>query len=58
MNEQEFKRFGEQIKEQGETNGGTMYDLIFNPVTGDFEQKPKGTSFTGDKVTVFPDGFA
>ena len=58
MNEQEFKQFGEQIKKQGETNGGTMYDLVFNPVTGDFEQIIKGSSHTGDVVTVFPDGFA
>ena len=42
MNEQEFERFGEQIKRQGENQGGTMTQLVYNPDTGEFEQVAKG----------------
>ena len=36
-----------------------MQDLVFNPVTGEFEQRPRGTHGAGDVVTdMTKDGFA
>ncbi len=59
MNEQEFERFGQQIKEQGEKQGHTMMDLVFDPVSGDFKQVPKGEQHVGDIVTEMTEkGFA
>jgi hypothetical protein len=59
MNEQEFERFGEQIKRQGENQGGTMTQLVYNPDTGEFEQVAKGAAHVGDVVTEMTEkGFA
>ena len=59
MNEQEFERFGEQIKKQGENQGGTMTQLVYNPETGEFEQVAKGSAHVGDVVTDMTEkGFA
>ena len=52
MNEQELVKFGEQIKEQGENQGHTMMDLVFDPISGDFKQVPKGNHHVGDFVMV------
>lgn len=55
----ELERFGNQIKEQGEGQGSTMMDLVFDPVTGDFKQVPKGQQHVGDVVTEMAEkGFA
>jgi hypothetical protein len=36
-----------------------MTDLVFNPVTGEFEQRPRGTSNDGDVVNeMAKTGFA
>ena len=43
MNEQELAKFGEQIKEQGEKQGRTMMDLVFDPISGDFSRVSGGT---------------
>lgn len=59
MNEQELVKFGEQIKEQGENQGHTMMDLVFDPISGDFKQVPKGNHHVGDVVTEMTEkGFA
>lgn len=59
MTEKELERFGEQIKEQGENQGNTMMDLVFDPVSGDFKQVPKGQQHIGDVVTEMTEkGFA
>lgn len=51
------EQFGEQVRRQGE--GTAMTELVFNPVTGDFEQRPSGTSGAGEVVTAMTkDGFA
>ena len=55
----EFERFGEQIKRQGENQGGTMTQLVYNPDTGEFEQVAKGSAHVGDVVTEMREkGFA
>ena len=55
----ELERFGNQIREQGERQGSTMMDLVFDPVTGDFKQVPKGQQHVGDVVTEMAEkGFA
>lgn len=37
----------------------TMTDLVFNPVTGEFEQHPRGTANDGDVVNeMAKTGFA
>ena len=59
MNEQELERFGEQIKRQGENQGGTMTQLVYNPGTGEFEQVARGSAHGGDVVTEMTEkGFA
>lgn len=59
MNEQELERFGEQIKRQGENQGRTMTQLVYNSDTGEFEQVARGTAHTGDVVTEMTEkGFA
>jgi hypothetical protein len=50
------EQFGEQVRVQGQTNGGSMTELVFNPTTGEFEQRPKGTSGAGDVVTDMTKG--
>lgn len=51
------ERLGEEVRQQGQ--GTAMTELVFNPTTGEFEQKPKGTAGTGDVVTAMTkDGFA
>lgn len=59
MNATELEKFGEQIKEQGEKQGRTMMDLVFDPISGDFKQVPKGEQHVGDIVTEMTEkGFA
>lgn len=57
MNESRNNSLAEAVKEQ--QHGNTMTDLVFNPTTGEFEQRPHGTSGAGDVVTdMTKDGFA
>lgn len=60
MNARELVRFGEQIKEQGVNQGRTMMNLVYDPVSGDFRQVPKGEMcVVGDIVTEMTEkGFA
>jgi hypothetical protein len=57
--ERELEQFGEQVKAQSH-NGSTMMDLVFDPITGDFKQVPKGTKTgPGEVVTeMTKKGFA
>ncbi|MBP3552852.1 MAG: hypothetical protein J6K05_06725 [Bacteroidaceae bacterium] len=57
MEEQRIDRINEVIEET--QHGGSMQDLVFNPVTGEFEQRPHGTHGAGEVVTdMTKDGFA
>ncbi len=57
-NPQELEALGQTVREQG-YEGSTLKELVYNPVTGDFEQVPKGTAHEGDVVTeMTKDGFA
>lgn len=59
MTNQEQQEFGEEIRQQGRNQGHSMKDLVFNPVTGDFELVDKGTAHEGDVVTEMTEkGFA
>jgi len=51
------EKLGEEVRKQGE--GTAMTELVFNPATGEFEQRAQGTSGEGDVVTnMTKDGFA
>lgn len=54
----EREKFGSNIREQG--LGSTMVDLVFNPITGNFEQVPQGTPIVEGQVvtSMTRDGFA
>lgn len=48
------ERLGEEVRKQGE--GTAMTELVFNPQTGEFEQRPQGTAGAGDVVTDMTKG--
>lgn len=48
------ERLGEEVRIQGQ--GTAMTELWFNPTTGEFEQRPKGTAGAGDVVTDMTKG--
>jgi hypothetical protein len=52
------EKLGEEVRKQGQ--GTAMTELTFNPLTGEFEQRPKGSSTgTGEVVTTMTEkGFA
>ncbi len=57
MDEQRIDRINDVI--ESTQHGNTMQDLVFNPVTGEFEQRPHGTHGAGEVVTdMTKDGFA
>lgn len=57
MEEQRIDRINEVIEET--QHGGSMQELVYNAVTGEFEQRPRGTHGAGDVVTdMTKDGFA
>lgn len=61
--EKELENLGETVRKQGYENetGGTMQDLVFNQVTGEFEQRPHSQTppSTGQIVTeMTKEGFA
>ena len=59
-NEQELTNLAEAVREEGLHQGSSMKDLVYDPVTGDFHQEPRGTHRgEGDVVTEMTDkGFA
>lgn len=46
--------FGEEVRRQGhpETAGRSMKDLVYNPVTGEFEQVARGESNNSQGTVV------
>ena len=60
MNNEQLNRLAEDIREEGLNQGTSMKDLVFDPVTGDFRQVPRGTHHgEGDVVTEMTNkGFA
>lgn len=60
MTNEELNRLSEEVREEGLNQGSSMKDLVFDPVTGDFRQVPRGTHHgDGDVVTEMTNkGFA
>ena len=51
------EKLGEEVRKQGQ--GTAMTELTFNPATGEFEQRPAGSSGPGEVVTTMTkEGFA
>ena len=50
----ENEKLGEEVRKQGQ--GTAMTELVFNPETGEFEQRPIGTAGEGDVVTDMTKG--
>lgn len=48
------EKLGEEVRKQGQ--GTAMTDLVFNPETGEFEQRAQGTAGEGDVVTSMTKG--
>ena len=59
-NEQQLNNLAEDVREQGLSQSASMKDLVFDPVTGDFRQVPRGSQTgEGDIVTEMTNkGFA
>ena len=59
-NAQELDNLAQAVREEGMNQGGSMKDLVFDPVTGEFRPVPRGTHRgEGDVVTEMTDkGFA
>ena len=59
-NAQELDNLAQAVREEGMNQGGSMKDLVFDPVTGEFRPIPRGTHRgEGDVVTEMTDkGFA
>lgn len=60
MNMNEAERFGEEIRRQGRPETGrSMMDLVYDEVTGEFKQVPRGEHANGTVVTEMTEqGFA
>lgn len=60
MTNEELNRMSEEVREEGLNQGSSMKDLVFDPVTGDFRQVPRGSHRgSGDVVTEMTNkGFA
>ena len=60
MNNEQLNRLAEEVRDEGLNQGTSMKDLVFDPVTGDFRQVPRGTHYgEGDVVTEMTNkGFA
>lgn len=58
--EEELNNLSEEVRNQGNHRNGSMMDLIFDPVSGEFRQVPHGAfTGTGDVVTEMTNkGFA
>mgnify|MGYP006334832171 CR=1 FL=1 len=52
MTNAELNRMAEDVRDEGLNQGSSMKDLVFDPVTGDFRQVPRGSHRgDGDMVT-------
>lgn len=56
---QDSNFLAEEVKKQGEGEN-TMYDLVFDPVTGEFKQELKTSSHSNGEVvtSMTEEGFA
>ena len=54
MNQQELSNLGEEVRKQGyeEKTGGSMQELVFNPQTGEFEQRRRGSAAPASGIVV------
>ena len=54
MNQQDLEKLGEEVRKQGyeEETGGSMQDLVFNPETGEFEQRRHCSSAPASGMVV------
>ena len=43
---------GKDVRTQGGQGTGTMSELIFNPVTGEFETRAQGSQASGEEMVV------
>ena len=59
-NTQQLNNLAEDVREEGLNQGSSMKDLVFDPISGDFRQVPRGTHHgEGDVVTEMTNkGFA
>ena len=48
---QSFEQMGNDVRTQGGQGSGTMSELVFNPVTGEFETRAPGSG-TADEVMI------
>ncbi|MDE6206885.1 MAG: hypothetical protein K2M55_03660 [Muribaculaceae bacterium] len=56
MNEEQF---GEEVRRQGYDSDKSMYDLVYDEVSGEFKQVRRGASTNGSVVTEMTEqGFA
>lgn len=49
---QNLEKMGEDIRVQGGQGRGDMTELIFNPVTGEFETRAIGSSLSTGEMNV------
>ena len=54
MNKQNQNEFGKTVREINglESSSGTMKDLVFDPVSGDFVEIEKGANLNGGETIV------
>lgn len=60
MNNFELNSLAEGVREQGQNPNGTMKDLVYDPISGEFKQVERGShTNTGEVVTEMTEkGFA
>lgn len=49
---QSFEKMGEDVRVQGGQGNGTMSELVFNPITGEFETVAPGSAPHGSEMIV------
>lgn len=47
-----MSKMGEDIRVQGGQGSGTMTELVFNPLTGEFETRAEGSSVEAGEMNV------
>lgn len=52
MNERELENLGEKVRVQGGQGSGTMSELVFDPVTGEFRTIEPGEDVSDDEMNV------
>ncbi len=49
---QNLEKMGEDIRVQGGQGTGDMTELVFNPLTGEFETRAPGSSLSSGEMNV------